>query len=348
MIFCVYVLVAALNMCAQSGTDKQTNQSETVTENTIDYSDFNIPFLQDLEKTPVGNYNITQWNKDWNYPSGSSVYLPRTLIVDYNSGGRISRGMKWTFPENSYSVNSDYGYDWRTPIGETLEECYLSFSIMFKPGFNAVSGGKIPGVQGGSPPKAGERPEWEDGFGGSLMWKPANIGNADNPPVPSFYVYHQDQELEVGDSPRWTGYTFDVSTDIWYDITYRIVMNTATATEIGGPDGERDGIMEGYVNGQLWGQITDLRLRNLADIGVDMIRIQGFFGGGDESWAAARDEWMIIDNFYVWTYSDKYLNEHPEVKRGREANTLGDKIYTPFDALFNEGKGSGSDPSDPI
>jgi hypothetical protein len=288
-------------------------------------ADFNIFFKQDFENTPVGIYTLSQWNKDWNRPEGGSVCAFRTLIVDQTSGGRNTRCMKWVFPENSHSVNADYGYDWQTPIGETLEEVYLSFSIMFKPGFHAASGGKIPGVEG-TPPGAMNRPEWDQGFGGSLMFK-AERNNPDNPPSPTFYVYHQDQELIVGDSPRWD-YVFDVSTETWYDITYRIVMNTATATGIGGPDGLRDGIMEGFVNGRLCGQITDLRLRNLVNIGIDKIRIQGFFGGGDNP-ATVRDEWMMIDNVHAWTYSDEYLRNNPSVKRGRQSNQPGASILTP-------------------
>ena len=305
-----------------------------LTVNQIAFSqdgDFNIIFCQDFENTPVGKYDLSQWGKDWNYPDGGKKSAQRTIIVEYNSGGRTSRGMKWTFPEKSYSVTSDDGYYWRTPIGETLEECYLSFSIMFKPGFDAVSGGKIPGVEG-TPPK-GDRPEWDEGFGGSLMFKP-NRNKPGRPPAPSFYVFHHNQQLAVGDSPRWNGYTFDVSKDIWYDITYRIVMNTATATGIGGPDGLKDGIMEGFVNGKLWGQISDLRLRNLLSIGIDKIRIQGFFGGGEDP-ATVRDEWMMIDNVYVWTYSDEYLRNNPSVKRGRQTNTIGDIIHTPFDVVFS-------------
>jgi chitodextrinase len=328
-----YLVIASIIVCAQ---DRQI-------ESTAAYDDFQIYFHQDLEKTPVGAYTQSQWIKDWNNPEGGVVCAYRTQIIDYNSGGRTSRGMKWNFPENSYSVDANYGYDWKTPIGETLEEVYLSFSIMFKPGFFVASCGKIPGVEG-NPPNAMNKPEWDQGFGGSLLFKTGK-SYPNNPPAPSFYAYHHDQAQLVGDSPRWNGYTFDVSTDIWYDVTYRIVMNTATATAIGGPDGLKDGIMEGFVNGKLWGQFSGLRLRNLASIGIDKARIQAFMGGGEES-ATIRDEWIMIDNVYIWNYSDEYLRDNPSVKRGRQANAIGIDIYTPFDFLFGEEQGSGTGPED--
>ena len=249
--------------------------------------------------------------------------------------------MKWTFPENTYSVNADYGYIWWTPIGEDLEECYLSYSIMFKPGFQSVKGGKIPGLREENT-RSGERPSWDSGYKGSLMFKPG----PDGAPKPVFYIYHHDQRLDaVGDTEYWNGYTFDVSTDIWYDITYRVVMNTATATDESGPDGLNDGIIEGYINGKLWGQVTGLRLRNIAGLGTDQIAVNAFFGGGTDSWCTVRDEWMLLDNFYVWTYSDEYLKDNPSVKKGRQPNEIGDIIYTPFDVLFGDKQDSGSDPT---
>ncbi len=197
---------------------------------------------------------------------------------------------------------------------------------MFKPGFEPVQGGKILGLQGG--PIKGITPGWEEGFGGSLMFKPG--------PTPVFYIYHQDMPGQYGDTRGWD-YTFDVSSDKWYDITFRIVMNTATATEIGGPDGLNDGIMEGYVNGKLYGTWTNLRLRNLKDIGVDHARIQAFFGGGDSGWATIRDEWMLIDNVFVWRYSNQYLENNPDVKRGIQANPMYGEILTPRDVDWSDG-----------
>ncbi|MBN1187051.1 MAG: fibronectin type III domain-containing protein [Bacteroidales bacterium] len=342
LFLCIYLIGSAFLLQAQNTADYQNKQSEKVEMN---YEDFRIIFHQDLENTPVGYYEKEQWQKDWNNPSyAHGVYTgDRTIIIDYNAGGRISRGMKWTFPKNTVGTGIEHGYGWRPSLDNSYEECYLSFSIMFKPGFNAVRSGKLPGLQGGHM-KSMQKPAWDDGFNGSLIWKHSNLGDENNPPMPGFYVYHQDQELTVGDSPRWNGYTFDVSTEIWYDITYRVVMNTATATDVGGPDGKKDGILEGFVNGELWGQVKNLRLRNLARIGIDKIRVQAFFGGSSEKYQTARDEWMLIDNVMVWTYSDEYLKKHPEVKRGRQANTVGDIIYTPFDVLLGENQNPGSDP----
>ena len=54
-----------------------------------DNSDFNIFFHQDLENTQVGVYDYSHWLEDWNNTYWANSYCKRTLIVDYNTGGRI-------------------------------------------------------------------------------------------------------------------------------------------------------------------------------------------------------------------------------------------------------------------
>ena len=91
--------------------------------------------------------------------------------------------MKWTFPEGSFGAHSAHGYQWQVPLGGIYEEVYLTYSIMFRPGFEPVLGGKLPGLM--ATPKEPGPPGWSDGFGGSLMFKQG--------PKPVFYIYHQDQ-----------------------------------------------------------------------------------------------------------------------------------------------------------
>lgn len=318
-------------------TVSQENKSTSVLS--IAPDDFDIIFHQDMEETPVGPLSKEQWARDWKNPEfANGVYTgDPTIIEDIDLGERKSRAMHWTFPEGTYSANDQHGYQWKVPLEGSYEELYLTYSIMFKPGFEPVLGGKIPGMEGGLHGGA-TAPVWEGGFGGSLMFKPG--------PRPVFYIYHHDMPGQYGDTRGWD-YTFDVSTDRWYDITFRIVMNTATATEVGGPDGLNDGIMEGYVDGKLYGTWTNLRLRNLADIGVDYTRIQAFFGGGDSDWATIRDEWMLIDNVFVWKYSNQYLENNPSVKRGIQANPWNGEILTPRDADWSDGVDPGPGDTEP-
>ncbi len=330
IIFFLWLLSLAFSGFSQVEVSYEDKSTKLIS---IESDDFDVIFHQDMEDTPVGPLSKEQWARDWQNPEfANGVYTgDPTIIDDVNMGERKSRVMHWTFPEGTFSANSEHGYQWKVPLGESYEEIYLTYSIMFKPGFEPVLGGKIPGLEGGLSKDglAGSGPPaWEDGFGGSLMFKPG--------PTPVFYIYHHDMPGQYGDTRVWN-YKFDVSTDRWYDITFRIVMNTATATEIGGPDGLNDGIMEGYVNGKLYGTWTNLRLRNLKNIGVDHTRIQAFFGGGDSGWATIRDEWMLIDNVFVWKYSNQYLEANPSVKRGIQANPMLGEILTPRDVDWSDG-----------
>jgi chitodextrinase len=320
-----------------------SNEDKSTRLTSIEPDDFDIIFQQDMEKTPVGPLSREQWALDWQNPEfANGVYTgDYTIIEDIDKGELKSRVMHWTFPEGTYSADDNHGYQWKVPFGGSYDEIYLTYSIMFKPGFEPVLGGKIPGLEGGltkSGTAGNGPPDWDDGFGGSLMFKQG--------PSPVFYIYHHDMPGLYGETRGW-GYTFDVSTDIWYDITFRIVMNTATATELGGPDGLNDGIMEGFVNGILYGSWTNLRLRNLYDIGIDHARIQGFFGGGDSDWATIRDEWMLIDNVFVWKYSNQFLENNPSVKRGIQANPMRGEILTPRDVDWSGGVIPSPDDTEP-
>ncbi|MCK5136579.1 MAG: fibronectin type III domain-containing protein [Bacteroidales bacterium] len=319
LVLTIFLLVGYIAIIAQGDQPNEVLLKDKEAGISVTSDAFRMIFEQNLENTKLGPYTRETWAADWNNPPwANGAYTgDRTVITDYNLGGRSSRGMKWTFPEGTFSADGNHGYQWRSPLGGIFYECYLTYSILFKPGFEPVLGGKLPGLQA-SP--IGGVPDSSEGFGGSLMFKEG--------PKPVFYTYHHDMPGAYGHTRGWD-YNFDVSTDIWYDITYRVVMNSITDESIV----NYDGIMEGYVNGELVGQWTGLRLRILPTLGLDVVRIQAFFGGGDDSWATIRDEWMIIDNVYVWNYSDQYLSENPSVKRGNQAGSYGDRIETPIDLL---------------
>jgi len=52
------------------------------------------------------------------------------------------------FPEGTFSTNAYHGYQWRPPLRAEHYECYLTYSILLKPGFDPVLGGKLPCLMG--------------------------------------------------------------------------------------------------------------------------------------------------------------------------------------------------------
>lgn len=311
----IFVFVISEGQAAQDGGD---GRSYIVSATDVNESSFNMIFHQDLDHRDPGPYGYDAWKQDWNNPPwGDGItYGDGTVIVDHQGGGRSSKAMRWIFPENSYSITMEHGYQWRPPLGGEYQEAYLTYSLMFKPGFEPVLGGKLPCLMGY--PFDGSQ-DYDHGYYAGLMFKEG--------PKPVFYLYHHDMAIEYGETRYWN-FDFDVSQEIWYDITLRVVMNTVSNGK-----GNNDGIIEGYVNGVLVGQWTNLRLRNFDNIGTNAAVMQAFFGGGDPSWSTIRDEWMLIDNVSVWQYSSLFLAENPNVKRGLQAGSYGDRIVTPIDLL---------------
>ena len=247
---------------------------------------FKVYFEHDFEDNTVGDYLNSEWKEDWNYPEWSDRQIPPEILLngDVENGTKV---MRWNFPEGSVGP-SEGGGQWLTPLYSSYNELYFSYRVKFKPGFEWVLGGKLPGVIGGPQWEGYDPPGWSDGFVAKPTW------NRYSQIV--FYYYHQDQDHTYGNSKGWDYY---VESDIWYTITFRIVMNTLN--EI---DGNNDGILEGFINDKLFCQITDLRFRNLNSIGIDHLHITSFFGGDTEEWAAQRDEWIDLDDFVVFTYKD--------------------------------------------
>jgi len=246
---------------------------------------FDIYFSQDFEDDTLGTYNYNEYKEDWNYPSWENFQVP-PLIVQNTDPEHGTKVMRYIFPEGCVSP-SEGGGQWITLLDEPHDEVYFSYRIKFKPGFEWVLGGKIPGLRAGPSWPGFGPPPWDNGFVGLLMWKPNHI---------VFYYYHHDQVGDYGDTEYWDPI---IESGEWYTITIRVVMSTVDEE-----GGNNDGILEGFLNGELARQITGLRLRNLESVGVDRLYVTSFFGGDTEDWASTRDEWIEVDDFYVFTYKD--------------------------------------------
>jgi hypothetical protein len=263
--------------------------------------------MHDYEKNTEGYYRINEWNTDWNNPEWNNR-VEETIIRQNDDIENNTKVMRWIFPEGTYSPNQGGG-QFEAPYNHHLDELYFSFNLKFKPGFEWVKGGKLPGVKGGEVPAPGD-PDYPDdyGFSASHMW--TSEGGL------MFYTYHHDKPGLYGDGVVYNNFKFE--TGRWYNITMRIVLNT-----VSGSEGNYNGILEGYIDGKLYAQRTNLRFRNLGSIHIDKLKIYSFFGGGSD-YKCIRDEWIDIDNFVVFTYNDEV-----EVPRGNVASSRSRKLILP-------------------
>ncbi len=149
---------------------------------------FNIIFKQDFENDTPGLYNITEWREDWNNPDYANG-LDKTYIIKTSDGNKV---MQWNYPKGSVGP-TEGGGQFNPPNNANADEVYMSYNIKFKPGFDWVLGGKLPGLMG-DPDNytAGmNNPLWTDGFQNGMMWGHGYAGQDDLGAI-YFYTYHQD------------------------------------------------------------------------------------------------------------------------------------------------------------
>ncbi len=258
-------------------------------------STFNIIYKHDFENNTRGLYDYNQWKSDWNNPAYVNG-LDKTYIID---GGNGNQAMQWNYPQGSVGPTAGGG-QFEPPNNAQADEIYMSYNIQFKPGFEWVLGGKLPGLKGGpqSYYSGVQKPGWSDGFSNGLMWGHGYAGQDDKGGI-YFYTYYQDQSGLYGDSYRWGNFKFQTDPGRWYNITIRMVMNTIKSD---GSGGNYDGIMEGFVDGKLVVSKTGMRFRNTSSVHIDKMKIYSHFGGSGSEYGAARDEWTLIDDVYLFTY----------------------------------------------
>lgn len=264
---------------------------------------FNILFENDFNDNQLGSYLSSDYAKDWNKPAHTTIDVTKKIeILEDNTAG--TPFMRVFFKKDTYGLTGNGCY-WTSTL-PACTEVYFSYDVRFKPGFEWVIGGKIPGVIGGNT-QAGVAPKPGDGFSARIMWK--ENGRAVS------YVYHQDQAIQYGDSFFWGNFAF--TSGKWYNITIRVVLNSPAS---------KNGIMEGFVDGKLMFQKTNFRFRAIESIKIENMSISSFFGGDSKDWAALRDEWIDFDNFIAFTYT----SELPNVPKGNQASSSEKELIHPY------------------
>ncbi|MBA7511564.1 hypothetical protein ES705_03560 [subsurface metagenome] len=189
---------------------------------------FNIIFSNDFEDNTVGLYDYDEWSGEWNMAWDAWWANSDITYIEENDNDKV---MKWIFPEGS--VNGiDQGGKFHPDIpgiGAGYNELYLSYNIMFKPGFDFVISGKIPSMGGGEDwNDHGGAPLFDEGFRCGLAWFKTWDGKGGL----RFYIYHHDQPGPYGHTRNWSDpdsedvYKFPTDGENWVNVTIRIVLNT--------------------------------------------------------------------------------------------------------------------------
>jgi len=268
---------------------------------------FQVAFENTFEGDRTGDYQYADYTSGWNNPNGNNRYGLQDIINE--NDGSHNTFMRGYFQQGTLGPDQG-GWSWNTAINGQQTELYFSYDIRFKPGFEWVLGGKIPGMTGGTV-ISGTVPQHDHGFSARMMWK-------ENGKL-AFYVYHHDQSIIYGNTYYWGDFQF--TSGKWYNITIRLVLNSVENSS-----GLNNGILEGFVDGKLRVQLNNFKFRNLESISIDNLYICSFFGGNTPDWNTARDEWIDTDNYIVYKYQDQLVS----VPHGRELSSWDKLLLHPY------------------
>ncbi|MBN1183596.1 MAG: hypothetical protein JXB49_15000, partial [Bacteroidales bacterium] len=305
--------------------------------------DLNVIFKHDFENNTVGDYSFREWNSDWLTPPWENRQSTLDISVSTSDVDNPTKTLQIYYPENSLGPEEG-GTNWWTNISNKQEEVYLSYDIMFMPGFKYQWGGKLPSIKGGTVEVKGnfDRPDGYDGFAAGIMFK--EEGQI------VFYLYYPDSKVtQYGESFSWGARNYPVnyfspssvvieygSGDLcyakpgkWHNLTYRMVLNTINSSG----KGNYDGILEAYFDGKLVTQISHILFRHTLNLGIDCLRMVSFFGGSTDDWRNPIPEWLKIDNVILYTFNDNI-----NVPRGNTLSPTNRTInyWRMFSSIFTE------------
>jgi hypothetical protein len=273
-----------------TGSGMDGSQSEAVNSSVAPNAP-EILFSHDFNNDNLGIYTLDDLYENWGIlrpsPGTASLtdYGTTEIVADPN--GTRDRVMSVFFKEGGYVYNRGVccgGTEWRTPLKQS-NELYLSYDVMFEPGFEFSLGGKLPGLYGWTDYNefigGGKDPDGYNGWSGRLAFK-KDGGLA-------VYVYHAAKTRETwGENYWWNNAQFIPGK--WHTLEIRYVMNTP---------GVANGRIQAWFDGQPALDTGEKFLFTNTDaLGINGLIVTTFFGG---NWPSPKNQHVYFDNFVVST-----------------------------------------------
>jgi hypothetical protein len=186
--------------------------------------------------------------------------------------------------DGHYGTSVDYAF--KKQVGHEPEEVYFRYYLRLGDDWKGTQGGKFPGI-GGTYGKAGWGGRPVDGTDG---WSARGLfeGRKDGKTPIGYYCYHMDMKGKYGSQWVWDrdklGY---LENNRWYCIEQQVKLNTP---------GKADGVMRGWVDGNLAFEKTDVRMRSVDALKIEMVWLNIYYGG---TWTSPADAHVYIDELVI-------------------------------------------------
>ncbi|AHF91427.1 hypothetical protein OPIT5_15560 [Opitutaceae bacterium TAV5] len=234
-----------------------------------------LTLQDDFSELQAGPLPLSWLEKRWKTHADNGVRENRVSVLqeDGNSFIRVS------YPQGQIGSRAS-GASWRSPLPPS-DEATAEYRVRFEPDFHWTSGGKLPGLSGGTGATGG-RPN-PDGLTARYMWKPG--GRL------ILYLYHSEQRGRYGDGIRLDHALLRPGE--WHTLRQRIKLNTP-----GQPDGE----LQVWIDGKLAFNRTDMRWRSADQTWqINRFYFSTFHGGASDDYRPDRDNHIDFDDFVITT-----------------------------------------------
>lgn len=298
------------NNISSFGKGVNNNESD---RDELNQNDFIIKRKVLFDSHPIGNYTDAMFKRDWVAP-WRDLFQPNTTQIQQVDGRRCLANF---YPKGTWGRGG--GLNQMAPFEspDDIEEIYITYRLKFDQNFDFALGGKLPGVafgpaqnvaSGGAGPDIGNK-----GSSLRLMW--ASEGRL------ILYVYHHAMTSEYGDQ-LGLGRFGQIIRGQWHTLTIRVVANQI---------GKANGIMQVWLDEKLVASSSKIEMRTSSSpLTIREIMLNTFMGGASKIFAAERDQYLWMNDFYFWQYSKEFLNNNPNVARGLTLHTTNHLLYTPL------------------
>lgn len=271
--------------------DNPTSPTPPPSNDTIALGDI---FDLDFNHHDLHIYSDNDVRNDWD-ADGNITLDPGAMEIfnDPAPGGTRDKVLRVNYEGGNFGYRGISGGQWFKLIDD-YEEVYYSFDVYFEPGFDFVKTGKLPGPRSTNyrenrEGEANTKPDGTDIWTAGLIW--GVDGELKS------YVYHANQNKEqYGENIHWNDGADGRDTYFipgqWHRVEIRVKLNTP---------GVLDGRLEGWFDGEKRLDTSHImfRMPGGENLKIGTLFFYTFFGGGDSSFAATKDEHVYFDNFVL-------------------------------------------------
>lgn len=323
---------------------------------------FNVVASWDWESQNLGTFTWSEGKAYFPYYETLHKLTENSAVVELSDGsdgdGGTSKALQVYFDAFTHGlIYPEHGIKLFTYIDAAhtqYDELYFTYDIMYRPGTQFASSGKMPsmivGEDWGDADDPHSLPRRDEGARLGVRWSGSGMTDEApwvrdlSPELRTYFYIHNfakdpydfDHDgyygVEEGTilgagifkNPEDTKQNYEINAipQKWINVTQRIVCNSVNPF----PDpGDSNGIFEAYINGKLAYVNDTLIVRDTISNGVKIMRLYFDWGGAGDRFKTIQDEWVAIDNIRLWTYADIVTS----VKKGRNANTWGHELNLP-------------------